>query len=496
MDVVVTSLRVARPGRQVRAMAGRVGAVVAGCLLAGLFGTGPADAAPGGNASIRVADLAAALPGLDLYLTAFSGAAPRVTVPDTRYASVSAYTLVRPGPYVVSAQRHGASAGSRAVLSTTVNTRPGKAYTIAVLGDGAALRAVVLADDLTTPAAGFGRVRVIQAAHRAPSATVTAVHGPVLANRTAFAASSRYTQLRAGAWQLRAESVGGTTLTAAATVSVASGTVTSILLLDRPGGGLAIRTVHDAAAPARPPSGAVPTGGGGMASAVSASPRVGAAANWLGALAVLVAGCLAIARARRRAATSGSGSGRLAGGLAFVMITVAGITAASMVGPPWNTLLSAPAPSGAAVVSPPVRLRLPAIGVDTALQALRLQPDGSLQAPSAWQEAGWYADGVRPGALGPAVIAGHVDSRSGPAVFFRLGELRPGDRVVVQQHVGRALTFVVDDVARYPKTNFPTASVYSAAPVPELRLITCAGEFDARARSYLDNLVVSAHLVG
>jgi len=193
---------------------------------------------------------------------------------------------------------------------------------------------------------------------------------------------------------------------------------------------------------------------------------------------------------------SGSGSGRLAGGLAFVMITVAGITAASMVGPPWNTLLSAPAPSDAGAVSPPIRLQLPAIGVDTALQALRLQPDGSLQAPSAWQEAGWYADGVRPGAVGPAVIAGHVDSRSGPAVFFRLGELRPGDRVVVQRRGGRPLTFVVDDLARYPKNNFPTAAVYGPAPVPELRLITCAGDFDARARSYLDNLVVSAHLVG
>jgi len=187
--------------------------------------------------------------------------------------------------------------------------------------------------------------------------------------------------------------------------------------------------------------------------------------------------------------------GRVAGGLVFVLVAVAGIGAAAMVAP-WPTPSDPPALAGTSATSAPMRLRVPAIGVDSALQSLRLMPDGSLQPPSAWQVAGWYADGVRPGALGPAVIAGHVDSSSGPAVFYRLRELRPGDRVVVQQHNGRALTFVVDDVARYPKADFPAHAVYGPAPVPELRLITCTGDFDSRSRSYLDNLVVSAHLVG
>lgn len=152
-----------------------------------------------------------------------------------------------------------------------------------------------------------------------------------------------------------------------------------------------------------------------------------------------------------------------------------------------------PAPARAA---PPVRLTIPAIGVDTALQPLHLLPDRTLQTPTRWNEAGWYAGGVRPGDAGPAVIAGHVDSVVGPAVFFRLRELRPNDRVMVRDRTGAVLSFVVDTVRTYPKDRFPTAAVYGPTPVPELRLVTCTGEFDYATRSYLDNLVVNAHLAG
>jgi hypothetical protein len=144
--------------------------------------------------------------------------------------------------------------------------------------------------------------------------------------------------------------------------------------------------------------------------------------------------------------------------------------------------------------SPPVRLQVPDIGVDTSLQPLGLLADGSLQAPSQWQQAGWYAQGVTPGNTGPAVIAGHVDSVSGPAVFFRLRELARGARVVVQRRDRRTLTFVVDSVVSYPKASFPASAVYGPTPLPELRLVTCTGDFDRDKRSYVDNLVVSAHL--
>lgn len=162
---------------------------------------------------------------------------------------------------------------------------------------------------------------------------------------------------------------------------------------------------------------------------------------------------------------------------------------------------TAPAPTGAPpgpaapdTASPPVSISIPAIGVQSPLQALGLLRDGSLQPPSRWEEAGWYARGVVPGSTGPAVIAGHVDSVSGPAVFFRLRELRVGDQVRVTRRDHRVLTFVVDDVQSYPKAVFPTQAVYGPTPLPVLRLVTCTGDFDYRAHSYLDNLVVSAHL--
>ncbi len=132
------------------------------------------------------------------------------------------------------------------------------------------------------------------------------------------------------------------------------------------------------------------------------------------------------------------------------------------------------------------------MGIDSALQKLGLLADGTLQPPTKWDVAGWYAGGVRPGDIGPAVIAGHVDSTRGPAVFFKLRQLRPGDQIVVTEKNGRALRFVVTEVRSYPKKEFPTAAVYGPTALPELRLITCTGDFDHAAANYLSNLVVFA----
>ena len=158
-------------------------------------------------------------------------------------------------------------------------------------------------------------------------------------------------------------------------------------------------------------------------------------------------------------------------------------------GPTGPAHADAPAP----VSSPPTRVRIPAIGVDSALQALGLAQNGTLETPSAWQVAGWYAGGVRPGDIGPAVIAGHVDSVSGPAVFFKLDKLKPGDAVYVTRANGSTVRFTVDSTAEYPKRTFPTEAVYGPSPVPTLRLVTCTGDFDYAARSYVDNLVVTAY---
>jgi LPXTG-site transpeptidase (sortase) family protein len=147
---------------------------------------------------------------------------------------------------------------------------------------------------------------------------------------------------------------------------------------------------------------------------------------------------------------------------------------------------AAPAPTG-----PPTRVRIPRIGVDSALLSLGLDAHGALQAPPDYDLAGWYADGTVPGEIGPAVIAGHVDSFRGKAVFFRLHELHEGDQVQVQR--GQAwVSFLVVRVDRYAKNAFPTAQVYGPTPDAQLRLITCGGAFDPTTKSYVDNIVVYA----
>jgi sortase (surface protein transpeptidase) len=142
----------------------------------------------------------------------------------------------------------------------------------------------------------------------------------------------------------------------------------------------------------------------------------------------------------------------------------------------------------------PVRLQIPAIDVSTSLVKLGRLPDGSLQVPKAWDTAGWYDQGPRPGQPGPAVILGHVDSKSGPAVFYQLRTLRPGDIVRVGLADGRTLTFRVQRIQRYPKDEFPTEAVYFPTLNRELRLITCGGDFDYARHSYVDNIVVYATL--
>jgi hypothetical protein len=153
-------------------------------------------------------------------------------------------------------------------------------------------------------------------------------------------------------------------------------------------------------------------------------------------------------------------------------------------GDPFATVAEAPA-------GPPTRLRISAIGVDTPLETLSIGRDGALQPPGNFGKAGWYADGTAPGDTGPAVIAGHVDSKAGPAIFYRLRELTVGDRVDVTRG-GKSVRFTVVRTAWYPKTKFPTSQVYGPTPDRQLRLITCGGVFDHSLRSYKDNLVVYA----
>lgn len=142
----------------------------------------------------------------------------------------------------------------------------------------------------------------------------------------------------------------------------------------------------------------------------------------------------------------------------------------------------------------PEFIDLPAIDKTSSLVQLGLNPDGSLEVPVDFGQAGWYSGGPAPGEKGPAVIAGHVDSYRGPAVFADLNKLKPGDSVRIARVDGTKVRFRVTRIDRYPKDYFPTDQVYGPTDKPELRLITCGGTFDASTGSYRDNTVVYAEL--
>jgi hypothetical protein len=162
---------------------------------------------------------------------------------------------------------------------------------------------------------------------------------------------------------------------------------------------------------------------------------------------------------------------------------------------------SAPSPGAprslgqAAPPSRPVRLDIPALGVEGHVIPLGLDADGALEVPRDADHVGWWSGGARPGAPGPAVFVGHVDDLDGPAVFHGVPRLTEGDVVVVHDAAGTAHTFAVHAVEQHSKGSFPTQRVYGPTATPELRLITCGGRFDEDERSYEDNVIAFARLV-
>ncbi len=145
--------------------------------------------------------------------------------------------------------------------------------------------------------------------------------------------------------------------------------------------------------------------------------------------------------------------------------------------------------------APPVALIVPILGIDTRLAGLHVGKDG-LQVDEDPQTAGWYVDGPAPGDLGPAVLAGHLNSRAGPGIFAGLDRVRPGERIDIRRDDGTTAQFAVTEVQTYAKREFPTARVYRGDGTASLRIITCGGEFDARSGRYRSNTIVYADLVG
>jgi Sortase domain len=193
-------------------------------------------------------------------------------------------------------------------------------------------------------------------------------------------------------------------------------------------------------------------------------------------------------------------------GIAGVMLILAGTAAVgvavgSQVHAPQPGLSQAgvtAAPRGPSLArSLPVSVRIPAIGVDSTLLHLGLNADGTVQVPSVRTDAGqaaWYKYSATPGQIGSSVIEGHVDSKYGPAVFFRLGALHRGDTIDVKLADGVTAVFRVTGVREYAKSRFPVKAIYGATNFAALRLITCGGAFDYATGHYLSSTVVFASL--
>jgi hypothetical protein len=205
-------------------------------------------------------------------------------------------------------------------------------------------------------------------------------------------------------------------------------------------------------------------------------------------------------------AASGSLRARVAGVAGALLI----MSGAAAVGVALATQEHAPQPSLAAAgaIGPraqgpwlrrsvPVSVDIPAIGVNSRLLHLGVSADGTIQVPSLYTEASdaaWYKYSATPGQIGASVIEGHVDTYQGPAVFFRLGALRSGDRVDVTLADGITAVFRVTGIREYLKSNFPAKTIYGATDYAALRLITCGGAFDYATRRYLSSTVVFASL--
>ena len=209
-----------------------------------------------------------------------------------------------------------------------------------------------------------------------------------------------------------------------------------------------------------------------------------------------------LARRLVAVAALGAGLAAMAVGTIGLVVALSPAHAASLPARPAPI----PVPSGRTVppatpgtapqAARPAWLSIPSIGVRTSLINLGENKDGTLQVPATTTVAGWFTGSPRPGTVGSAIIAGHVDSKTGPGIFFWLRALHRGDRIYVGRADGTMAVFTVTGVRKFAKDAFPTSAVYGPVPDPELRLITCGGVFDRSRGSYLSNVVVFARLTG
>ncbi|MCZ2859756.1 DUF4397 domain-containing protein [Blastococcus sp. VKM Ac-2987] len=412
-------------------------------MLGGILASpGRAVADEPGTGLLRVAHLSPDTPAVDVSLTPAAAAGQVLTDPGPvvagglGYGEVRGYAELTPGAYAVSVRAAGAPATRPPVLATRVEVVAGQAWTVALTGSFARLSLEPTPDDLSAPPPGTARVRVLAAAATLPSADVLLGDGSPLATGLRFPGAGPSVAVPGGQHVVRVPGAD-----AATALDLPAGSIGTVLVLDRAGGGVELRPVADATGPAVRPAGAVEAGGGPEEAAGSWPARV------------------------------------------LAVLTAAPGTAAARV----------PPSSG---VPDPVRLRVPAVGIDTAVVRTGQDGTGALLPPGDPELTGWFTGGPAPGAAGPAVLTGHVDGAGRPGALSGLAEAAPGDEVQVERADGMRARFRVTAVDRYAKARFPGSVVYAPTPAAELRLITCGGPFDPVRGSYRDNVVVSAELIG
>lgn len=266
--------------------------------------TAPASA-DAATAVVRSAHFSPDTAGVDVYLAPYSGGATKLWVTNEGYGSISQYQRINPGVYVVSMRPHSAPASSAPVLTWTLEAKAGAAYTAAAIGKSASLQAVILTDELTPPAKGTGRVRIVQAASAAPSVSVQANGGVQLADNLSFGATSGYKTVPTGKWDVRVTADSGGATPATGSVAVAAGSSSTVVVLDGSNGALKLTSVQDSAATAVMPRGSVNAGGGGTATSFAPEAPAGTPLYIWGIVAglfVLGAGTVCSRSRRRHAA--------------------------------------------------------------------------------------------------------------------------------------------------------------------------------------------------
>lgn len=276
------------------------------CVAAALPAASASAAAP---TYVRLAHLSPDTPNVDVYLTSFSRPQWKLVLKGVGYGALSPYQRLEPDLYTVSMRKAGAAASTPPVISTTVRATAGAAFTVAGVGPYADLGLKVLRDDLTLPARGAVRARLVQASARAGSVDVSAVNGPRIASEVPFATTTAYTTVPAGRWNLKITATGLPDARTSTTVTLAPGAVYSLLVLDDGHGGLRTETRTDAVAPGVAPAGGVETGAGGTESAAG-GPAAGVLPVGLGAGAVLLIGAATVRRRYRRVGTPRSAAHR------------------------------------------------------------------------------------------------------------------------------------------------------------------------------------------